>query len=202
MNSKAYPDISEMLQEDSSGHITLNERDLQKIFYEDRYNLMKQKRDDLNDTVRRYIKTKKMYSLANNTQKIVSISLTSSLTIATIVLTSGLAIPFFLIPTASGLSLFFIGFSASLDKIMKNKKLKIKSKLDTLTALIAKIETYIEKAREDGIILPEEIKRFNDLLLSSREAEVKKKTGKKEKEEDLYKMIEEVIAKQLSLVRK
>jgi len=197
MNSKAYPDISEMLQEDSSGHITLNERDLQKILYNDRYNLMKQKKDDLKDTVRRYMKTKKMYSLANNTQKIFSLSLSSSLTIATIVLTSGLAIPFFLIPTASGLSLFFIGFTASLDKIMKNKKLKIKSKVDSLKELIAKIETYIEKAREDGIIMPEEIKRFNDLLLSSEVKKKKEKEKEKEKEEDLYKMIEEVIAKQL-----
>ena len=63
---------------------------------------------------------------------------------------------------------------------MKNKKLKIKAKVDSLNALIAKVETYTEKAREDGIIMPEEIKRFNDLLLS-REETIKKYSKERER---------------------
>ena len=199
MSEKTYPDLSKYLQEDDSGHITLDDKDLQKLFYNDRYNLMVQKKEEMTSTVKRYMKSKKHYSLANNIQKIVSLVVTSSLTIATIVLTSGLAVPIFLIPTASGLSLFFLGFTSSIDKLVKTKKLRIKSKLDNLQTLIAKMEVYIEKAREDGSITPEEVNKFNNLL----EIEKKKnlKISKKEKlklDENLQAFIEEVITRNIN----
>ena len=186
MSTPIYPSLDE-------SHITLDDKQLQRIFYEDRYNLMTQKKEELTSNAKRYLKSKSHYSLANNIQKIASLVLTSSLTIATIVLTSGLAVPFFLIPTTSGMSLFFLGLSTSLDKVIRSKKTHLKHKIDHLNTLLAKIEVYIEKAREDGVITPEEVSQFNKLL----DVE-KKKKKKKDKDINIHQIIEEVIQKELA----
>ena len=174
---KEYPDLSKMIEQTEDGHITLRDnQELQKMFYDDRYNLMEQKRDELISNIKRYMKTKKRYVLANNIQKVTSLVVTSSLTVATIVLTSGLAVPFFFIPTASGISLFFIGLTASIEKIIKRKKTHIKKKITSQQELLTTANLYMERAREDGIVTFEEVTKFNKMMDRHRETE-KKESG-------------------------
>ena len=146
--------------------------------------MMAQKKDELTSNVKRYMRTKKYYVLANNIQKITSFIVTSSLAMATIVLTSGLAVPFFLIPTASGLSLFFLGLTASVEKIIKAKKSRIKRKITNKQKLLTAVELFMERAREDGVISPEEVGKFNKIIAQHRE-EKKKKSKKKVEQKDV-----------------
>ena len=189
-----YPDVKNLIGQDDEGTVILDDKEIQKIFYNDRYQLMTQKKDELTSNMKRYLKSKSHYTLANNIQKIISLVATSSLTIATIVLTSGLAVPFFLIPTASGMTIFFLGISTSLEKIIRSKKNRLRHKIDDINTLIAKIEVYIEKAREDGIITPEEVRLFNTLV----EEKVSKKKGKKKEEQDIQHLIEQIIRQELN----
>ena len=182
MSSKLYP----ALEQTEDGDIVLDDKELQKMFYDERYNLMNRRRDELSENIRRYMKNKRYFTLANNIQKITSLVLTSSLTIATIIFTSGLAVPFFLIPTASGMSLFFLGFTSSIDKVLKSKKSHLRDKINDQQKLLAKVELFIEKAREDGIITPDEVSRFNKLT------DTKKKIPKTQ-EVDIETLIEQII---------
>ena len=134
---------------------------------------MEQKRDELTSNMKRYMKTKKHYVLANNIQKVTSLVVTSSLTVAAIVLTSGLAIPFFLIPTTSGISLFFIGLTASVEKVIKRKKTHIKKKIASQQELLTTVKLFMERAREDGIVTVEEVTKFNNIMVRHREQEKK-----------------------------
>ena len=125
---------------------------------------MKQKKEELEANRKRYRKSKSIYNTFNNGQTIAFLSLTSLLTVGSTVLTSGMAVPFFLITTFSGLSLVAIACSGATTKVVKNKKNKLKKKIFNLDSLLAKMEVFIEKAKEDGTITPQEIAQFNKLL--------------------------------------
>ena len=64
-----YPDVKELIEQNEEGDVTLDEEELQKIFFGDRYNLMKQKKE-LEANRKRYQKSKTRYSTLNNVQNI------------------------------------------------------------------------------------------------------------------------------------
>ena len=49
-----YPDVKELIEQNEEGHVTLDEAELQKIFFGDRYNLMQQKKEELDANRKRY----------------------------------------------------------------------------------------------------------------------------------------------------
>lgn len=54
MSTPIYPSLDE-------GHITLDDKQMQRMFYEDRYNLMTQKKEELTANVKRYLRSKSHY---------------------------------------------------------------------------------------------------------------------------------------------
>ena len=187
-----YPDVKELIEQNDEGHVTLDEAELQKIFFGDRYNLMLQKKEELDGNRKRYQKSKTRYNLLNNVQNISFIVITSTLTIGTIILTSGLAVSFFLIPMLSGFSLFSIASSGAITKLIKWKKGKMQKKIDTLNSLLAKMEVFIEKAKEDGTISPQEIAQFNKLL------EKKTVVAANKKDQSIEDLVQQIIRRELN----
>ena len=190
--SNLYPDVKELIEQNEEGHVTLDEAELQKIFFGDRYNLMLQKKEELDGNRKRYQKSKTRYNLLNNVQNISFIAITSTLTIGTIILTSGIAVPFFLIPMLSGFSLFSIASSGAITKLIKWKKGKMQKKIDTLNSLLAKMEVFVEKAKEDGTISPQEIAQFNKLL------EKKTVVVENKKDQPLEDLVQQIIRRELN----
>ena len=142
-----------------------------------RHKLMTYKKGTIDSTLQRHLKSKKRYNLLGTIAKIGGLVVTTGLTVATLITTSGIVIPFFLIPLCGGLTLFSVGLTESVQKILKSKKTHNAKKIDILRNTLSKMEIYLEKARDDKTITPEEYESFEDILNtnSAKMSEVSKK---------------------------
>ena len=164
---KLYPNLDAIPDEE-----TIDKEDLEKLIadttnanlYNERYQLMDYKKGNIADSLKHYLKNKKSYNSAGTVAKIAGVTASIGLAVVAVVITSGIAAPFFIVPMCGGLTLLAIGVSESIQKKLRNKKHHAGKKINILKDTISKIEVYIEKAREDKNITPQEIEGFHKLL--------------------------------------
>lgn len=172
---KLYPDL-DCITAEETGETEIDKEDLKRLIdkkaadktnfnlYKERFILMDYKKDNIIDSLKRYLKNKKSYNTANTVVKITGLATSIGLAVVAIVITSGIAAPIFVVPMCGGLTLLSIGVSESIQKFLRIKKHRAGNKINILKDTISKIEVFIEKARDDKNITPQEIEAFYKLL--------------------------------------
>ena len=158
-----YPSLENL---NNDGEIDKN--DLKELIdnkiYKERLFLMDYKKDEFINKIDHQLKNKNNYNKISTGVKITGITSSIGLAIVAIVFTSGIAAPLFIVPLCGGLTLFSIGVSESLQKLLKGKKQNIRKTLMHLKDIVSKLEVFIEKAKDDKKIDLNEIEAFNKLV--------------------------------------
>ena len=182
--NKMYPDLDNIIEEiedeqviDKDKLATVIKMNTNKNLFKDRYQLMEYKKDNVFAALSSYMKNKQRYNTAASVVKVVGVTTTLGLAVVTIIFTSGVAAPFFIVPMCSGLAVFSMGASESIQKLLKRKKHRQGKKINLIRDTMSKIEIFIEKAREDGVVTPEEIEKFTNIIRAgdNKLANLKKK---------------------------
>ena len=164
MNSeKLYPSLEKLNTDGEIDKDDLNNMIENKV-YKERLSLMEYKKVEISNRVKRQKNNKKGFNDLATGVKIAGLATSFGLAIVTIVFTSGIVAPLFVVPLCSGLTLFSIGASEGLQKLIRRKKQMIKKKLVHLGDIVSKLEIFMEKAKDDKIITTKEIEAYNKLV--------------------------------------
>lgn len=196
-----YPNLESMLNEnEKSNVIELPKKKLDEYInskcFNERLTQMQDKRNQLARKINYYEKIKRKYNITKMTLDTIGVGLTIALTGTTIVLSSGLAIPIFLIPMISGLSMFSITSSSTINKgFIAKKKSKMRLKIQDLKFHLNKLDLLIEKSRSDNTITEEEYISYINLVESINTKNEKKMKKEERMVEMLIPVIQRVLEK-------